>query len=73
VSDAPLVLLTSLGGRPAGLERHFSAFLTKPAKRATLHETLLRILQGRLAVEDERVEVEAVLAPMNMFNETAEA
>jgi PAS domain S-box-containing protein len=60
VSDAPLVLLTSLGGRPAGLERYFSAFLTKPAKRATLHETLLRVLQGRVAAEDERPEVPAV-------------
>ena len=45
VSDSPLVLLTSLGWKPAGLDRHFAAFLTKPAKRALLHETVFKVLQ----------------------------
>ena len=50
--DAPLVLLTSLGWRPSGLDRSFSAFLTKPAKRAVLHETVIRVLTGdRTAAE----------------------
>jgi signal transduction histidine kinase/CheY-like chemotaxis protein len=45
-TDAPLVLLTSLDTKPSGLDRSFSAFLTKPAKRATLHETVLRVMLG---------------------------
>lgn len=60
VSSAPLVLLTSLGGRPSGVEHYFSAFLTKPAKRATLHETLLRVLQGRGTADEERPEERSV-------------
>jgi CheY-like chemotaxis protein len=54
----PLVLLTSLGWRPSGLDRSFSAVLTKPAKRAVLHETVIRVLSGEQAAE-ERPEPEA--------------
>ncbi|HEX8509513.1 MAG TPA: response regulator [Propionibacteriaceae bacterium] len=43
---APLVLLTSLGWKPAGLERSFAAFLTKPAKQHAFNQALIRVLSG---------------------------
>ena len=42
--SAPLVLLTSLGWRPAGVEQSFAAFLTKPVKSAVIRETLTAVL-----------------------------
>ncbi|HEX8509631.1 MAG TPA: response regulator, partial [Propionibacteriaceae bacterium] len=47
---APRVLLTSLGLKPAELERVFAAFLSKPVKRGLLQETLVKVLQGSSSV-----------------------
>ena len=44
-ADAPLVLMTSLGWRPAGAEQSFAAFLTKPVKSTVLRDTLSAVLQ----------------------------
>ncbi len=44
-ADLPLMMLTSLGWRPDPDEATlFAAFVTKPAKRAALHRSLLQIL-----------------------------
>jgi PAS domain S-box-containing protein len=63
VSDSPLVLLTSLGWKPAGLDRHFAGFLTKPAKRALLHETVFKVLQLQDPTLEPEEEEDAAATP----------
>jgi CheY-like chemotaxis protein/anti-sigma regulatory factor (Ser/Thr protein kinase) len=41
---SPLVLITSLGWRPDGVEHPFAAFLSKPVKTASLRDTLASVL-----------------------------
>jgi CheY-like chemotaxis protein len=63
VSLAPLVLLTSLGVEPAGLRRSFAAFITKPAKRAVLHETMIRVLSPGRPADGPAAEEEVAARP----------
>jgi PAS domain S-box-containing protein len=44
--QVPFVLLSSLGWRPTEVEASFTAFLTKPVKRAGLEGVLTSVLQG---------------------------
>jgi CheY-like chemotaxis protein len=46
-SNPSLILLTSLGWRPTGLEMSFAAFLTKSTKSAVLQDTLIKALGWR--------------------------
>jgi CheY-like chemotaxis protein/anti-sigma regulatory factor (Ser/Thr protein kinase) len=45
--DAPHVLLSELGTRPAGVEEEFATFLTKPVKRAALRDALVTAVNGQ--------------------------
>ncbi|HYP44051.1 MAG TPA: response regulator [Propionibacteriaceae bacterium] len=75
--EAPLVLLTSLGWKPPNLADSFTAFLTKPAKRVVLQETLIGVLHGRQVnmAQGHRVPTPAaqplrvLLAEDNMVNQ----
>ena len=54
-AQLPLVMLSSLGHRPAGEEEGlFAAHLTKPVKASQLYNALVEVLEGRPVVLRER-------------------
>ncbi|MFG1924278.1 response regulator [Cryptosporangium sp. NPDC048952] len=64
-ADLPLILLTSVAWRPGpDQQRLFDAVLTKPARGATLHSTLARVVARGLPSAEETAE--APVAPSSV-------